>query len=504
MKNKALMNIFLGVLFLLGFLWVRAFVHLVSFSEKDTIYGGMLVAVFTMGLTLYCYWWLINGVMDGIEAYCDINIKKCASIAGIVSFVLLVALLLEICCSGFSLYGTTSIILWEITISKRYLYDIIAVLVLPLFTEYSFKAMKKENFSLKARLTGTMQIMSFTVGAILFFYAMRNIYLIDLAVISCCTVGAGIGKYVWNHGGVRGCRGDVVAAGLLYVAAWMAVLLLRASGEGVADFMYGGDWSAYIENVQTLMVNASVFGESRELLEMRSVQEWLYNRGNYIHQLFFYGGWAVVILFVGFMVGFLVVLFKMLGLQSFRIHKHQLIYTAAFIVLVNRTVLGLCYSFGLLPYPIALPFAGSHGIVTDCIAFALLIKCTWENHRIGMIRTAQIAIPQDILGEADGYVIVEAEGDIPYLEESVEEEVILKGADNEIKCSAVRYGGDNREYVVLCPKNQNTAVLIMESLGDKTEKWKPVEDNGEQAVLLGKYMQDVLADIVEVEEDAKG
>lgn len=503
MKNKMLINIFFGNLFMVVFLWLRTFIHLTSYEEGKIIYGNVRVVMYSIGLTLFCYWWLVNGIFDRVETFCDINIKKYTIVVGTVSLALLAALLLEICCPGFAIYGSTSIVIWKISVSKKYLFDVVAVLILPLLTEYCFKAMKKENFSLKARLTGVIQIMSFTVGAVLLFYALRNIYLIHLAIISCCTIGPGIKKYIWNHKGVR--RGNVFVAGVLYLAVWMMVLFLRVSGKGIAEFMYGGDWNGYVGNVRNLVANASAFGTSKELIEMRSIHEWLYNRGNYIHQLFFYGGWAAVILFIGFMIGFLVILIKMFGFRYFRIHKHQLVFTAAFVVLTTRVVLGLFYSFGLFPYPVALPFAGSNGIVTDSIVFALLIKCAWENDRIDKVKAVHVVSAQTFLGEADKYMIVEADGGAPYLEESIEEDVIIKGSNKQMKCSAVRYSNDDREYAVLIPKERKTDVLIMESLGNEAiGKWKPVEDNEKQSALLGKYIWDALEDIVEVEENAKG
>ncbi len=94
--------------------------------------------------------------------------------------------------------------------------------------------MKKECFSWKARVTGVIQIMSFTVGAVLFFYALRNIYLIDLAIVSCCTIGAGVKKYIWDNEKIR--RGNVIAAGVLYMAVWMMALFLMLKGfVGKAD-----------------------------------------------------------------------------------------------------------------------------------------------------------------------------------------------------------------------------------------------------------------------------
>ena len=110
----------------------------------------------------------------------------------------------------------------------------------------------------------------------------------------------------------------------------------------------------YGDNVSKTVMDTSTY-----------IHEWLVNRNNYIHQLLFYGGWAAVIGLIVFMAIFLYLLIRLLGLKNFKIHRHQLIYTAAFSIFTIRTVMGTLYSFALLPYPVSLPFGGTYSIITD-------------------------------------------------------------------------------------------------------------------------------------------
>ena len=111
-----------------------------------------------------------------------------------------------------------------------------------------------------------------------------------------------------------------------------------------------------------------------------NVQQFLVDNSNYVHQLLYYKGWSSIIIIMIILSCFLWMLAKMLRIKN-ELHRSFLVYVAAFGNLAVRIVMGSLFTFAIVPYPVALPFAGDIGLYTDTMSFGLLLCCAYENYK---------------------------------------------------------------------------------------------------------------------------
>ena len=495
MKRKILKSGICAIFFFVGFVWLHTFIRMNSYGSSNGVFGYIVPALCTMIGTIFSYWCIIGSFDDSVEERFDIDRHKCMVASGMLCLILLTALILELSCDSFSVYGDKEIRLWIFEIPKKYLFDVEAIIFFPLSVEVIFKAMRKEEFSRRSTVFACLQIFSLSVAEYLVFYAMANIWLVDLAVLNIVTLSVAIHKYVWNSNLVR--KGNIVGFILLYVLIWITGLhLLGRGSKDIASYMYRGDWDEYTEYVSVLVRNASFFGTSGKLTGMESVREWLYNQSNFIQQLLYYGGWSSVIGLLAFMTGFLVTAFKMLGKRHFQIHRHQVIYMTAFGMFVSRTVMGSLYAFALVPYPVALPFAGTTGIITDSIAFALLLICMWECYQIDKIESCRLADAAEFLEENIEYTVLKKGGGGDCDEEGDMDTVIVQGKEKQVCCTAVWFECFPEEYAVFKPQGINNEVFILKN--EEKDVWKPVNDEGIMQAVFCEYVESLIPDCVEV------
>lgn len=494
--SKILRNSFLSILCFLGFIWLHTFIRLNSYTYDSGVYGYLRKSVIAVIATLFYYWCFI-GIVDPLDELTATSHRKCAAICNLLCILLTVMLIFEITTGDISFIGEQEITILSITISKRYIFDIFAVILFPVVVEMALKSITKDNHSTRSMLWGISSIILLSLIVFLLFLAMRNIWLIDLAVINISTVAIGTIKYIFPLQKTR--RGNIVGGVLLYALLNIFLLsLLAYDGVSFTEFMYGSEWAEYREGVRYIVSNASLFGTSDTLLSSVYIHDWLINRNNYILQLLFYGGWMAVIGFVGFMSLFLILLFQLLGLKNFRMHRHQLVYTAAFTVSTVRTIMGTLYSFALFPYPVALPFGGNNSIITDSILFGLILYGSWENYKYERLITYKLVSPEIFLSKEPTYHLF-AE-DKEYEEEDLFDRVLVKDNTGGIICDVEWIYGDDKEFAVFIPvDNPDHQVFLLEHT-DKGN-WAPVNDPEISAPIMKEFVSCRMPDCMEVDDE---
>ena len=499
MRGKILLGSFLGVLCFFGFIWLHTFIRLNSYYLDYGITLYIVPALFAVAGTIFYYWALIEAA-DAAEDLFPAETGKCVVTVSIFCLALLFALVLELTGGSVSLFGEQEIRLWSFSISKKYLLDVFAAVVFPYIMEVTFKAMAAEDLRKKSLLYGITVVLGMTLSGYLLFMAMRNVWVSDLMLIGVCTVAAAVVKYIFPKKQVR--KGNAVGMVIIYAVFCGRLLWLLADGaESFSRFMYGPDWDEYSYGVHYLMENAALFGTSETLLSSAYAHDWLLNRSNYILQLLFYGGWAAVAGLLVFMAIFTAALVRMLGLKNFYIHRHQLIYTAAFSILAERTVIGTLYSFALVPYPVALPFAGENGLVTDSIVFALLLYGAWENYRYESLVSYRISDVADFLNKQTEYILYGTDGE-PYEDEDCFGRVHVTVTDgtNDVFCDVECLWADGGTVGVFVPmENPEHKVFLLEYEEDGI--WSPVTEPEECEAALKCFMKCRMPDCMEVERD---
>ena len=500
--SKILRISFYSVLFFLGFIWLHTFIRLNSYTNSSGIGSYILTVLISVIATAFYYWCFI-GIIDPIESLSKISSRKCTTICDVICLVMVVAFVLELSTySNLSIICKQDIQIMSLTISKRYVFDIFVAILFPIITEYALKAMTKEHLSRRSIIWGIVTILVMSLLGYLLFFVMPNIWLADMAVINIVTVTVGIIKYIFPQRKIR--KGNLVGMVILYVMVYIALFsLLSYEGESLSEFMYGSTWPEYKEGVLCLVKNASLFGTSTTLLSSTYIHEWLVNRNNYIQQLLFYGGWTAVIGLIVFMAIFLRLLIHLLGLKNFKIHRHQLVYTAAFCILAIRTVMGTLYSFALLPYPVTLPFGGTYSIITDSIVFTLILYGAWENYKYERLITYEPVKPDIFLKKELNYKIFfkdKEDNQEEYKKEGLSDRVLIKNSGNDVVCDVEWTYGNDREIAVFIPHdNPNHQVFMLEHT--KEDEWLFLENEDLYPEVMKEFIYYRIPDCMEVDDE---
>lgn len=156
----------------------------------------------------------------------------------------------------------------------------------------------------------------------------------------------------------------------------------------------------------------------------------------------------------------------------------------------NEGDLGIPYSIGVLPLPIALPFAGRIGFYMDTIALGLLIWSVIESKCIDESFYADKRV-SDIFEGAEIKLM-------DWDEDNVFKIVLTCAEEATVICFAEEYKEHN--VMVLRPIDlDETCVLIVEKSAD-TDLWHDVEDDTVRSEILQKYMENNRPDCMEVVE----
>lgn len=483
-KDISISTMVASVFLVLGFVWMNTFIRQNSY---DQLYGNYLalITVLSIAFSTALYYWLLND--EPLNESIRDTTRLCVTSTAISGVVLLLAFLLELGTDCFSLFSQDEIILFDIfTIPKKYFFDFWAIVWFPYNIGVFFKAMKKEHFQGTSIFCGIISIIGITLEGILIFRPMYNIWLVDLMVLNTATIAFAVWKYILPDQNIK--KGNAIAGMVLYSIMRLVLLPLQCNywGEKFTTFIYGGDWDALIEGIQEVSSNAAFVGTSNYLVNSVTTHNWLLNRNKPISQLLFYGGWIAVIGLMISLVFFVVILFKLLQVKNGRDHKNWLIFATAVAMLTIRAVMGALYGFGF-PYPVVIPFFGTSGIVTDTMAFTLILICGFENIKIQKYFQAEESFypAEDILGVRDNYEVRDEFGEA-YKEEEYLDDVLVKGKDGDISCIADWYSREHREFCIFD---------IASTIGDKK---RFILEFADEKWVLPKNADNLLEDIQRV------
>ena len=237
------------------------------------------------------------------------------------------------------------------------------------------------------------------------------------------------------------------------------------------------------------LTGASAFGCSSELISNSTVTAFLADRNNYFLAGLYYGGWVVGVAIVIVLLLFLIASYRLLG-KNVVFNRNYLVYKAAWWTLAMRVIWGIPYSIGVLPLPIALPFAGRIGFYMDTIALGLLIWSVIESKCIDESFYADKRV-SDIFEGAEIKLM-------DWDEDNVFKIVLTCAEEATVICFAEEYKEHN--VMVLRPIDlDETCVLIVEKSAD-TDLWHDVEDDTVRSEILQKYMENNRPDCMEVVE----
>lgn len=461
-----------------------------SFTESCSA----LIAVLASALLTGLIYWQLPGTL--IDEPLRENTVLCGIGAVISGAVTLAALFLEQKMDSFSLFGKTEIILWQLRIPKKCVFDIWSVVWFPSNLHVIFRAMRKERFRAKPVLRGCFAILELTAEGILLFKSMPNIWQADLLVLNTAALAAAIWKFALSETNVK--KGIAIGAAVCYGMLRLALLPLQCNrwAEGFGTLFYSGDWQELATGTGEIITKAAFLGTSAELLHSEVVSAFLGNHTNPVLQLLYEGGWAAAIALLLALGCFLVMLLKSLGVGNGRKHRNWLIFAAAAIMLVDRIVFGVIYSFGF-PYPVWLPFMGAEGSVMDVMAFLLILFGAWENRTIQEFYQMETTFlpAEELLGKQNAYILLDKAG-TPYGMETSDDKVDVIAENGTISCNAEWYDFGRREFCVFTANAAGSPKrFILEYVGGK---WMRPEDRIQEEI-RSQYLQENRPDCLEGE-----
>lgn len=500
------------------FVWLHTFTFLTCYEEASGIYRFLLGAVFAMFITLL--WWfclkpdndpsIFGKIFEEEEDYLeDIGIvemlqertdefdrkekkwsilqKSMCFVVGM-AFVFFLAFIFEKQ-ENITFFTTDEyyIDLGFFAFNKKYMYDPILFIMLPVWMQTIFRGMREESSVRKCVVSGCVQIPMLSLMSYLFFEEMHTVWIIELTIIEIIIVIAGIRKYLWKTGK----KSNIIALLIIYVIFWCVLLsILHCPGQTFAEYSYGGDWGEYKKIVSELLAGASDFGVSADLVHNMRLSEFLLNRNNYLLSALYYGGWIEAGFVIVLLVLFLTATRRLLGKHA-KYNYNYLVYAAAWWGLALRVIVGIFYSFGLLPMPIALPFAGTIGVYMDTMALGLLFCSAVEARRIDACICKDCRI-RDVY-ESDHVEISEAEYGrgmgMPYL-------VQVRSGEIVYECIAEEKNQFNVLVLMLFDKNDNWLLILKKD--DKTGKWYDDDDEEIRKSVRYNLMADNCPECMEV------
>ena len=120
-KKITIKDMVVGVILVLGFIWLNTFIHQNSFSGDYGDFSflkNFAISVFYTGL---CFWVFKDWCDE--EPFRD-SIKLCVVGTAISGVLMLMAVLLELGTDWFSIYGQKEFVFGGLEIPKQYVYDV--------------------------------------------------------------------------------------------------------------------------------------------------------------------------------------------------------------------------------------------------------------------------------------------------------------------------------------------------------------------------------------------
>lgn len=257
-------------------------------------------------------------------------------------------------------------------INKKYIYDVLAVIIFPIWTTFIIRKVKESEFTTGAVLSGIMQILTLTLIGFLLYMRKPNIWLIEMAVLNVITLILAVHGYAWKN--IRK-KGNAIALLIMYSLLWISLIsVFHYSGQSFTSFMGFTDTpqaTSYFSNIHKIAGNASFIGQSSTLLNDPYVISFMKDSHDLIPGVLFYGGWLPTILLVFVEVIFIVALAGVL-VQAREHDGRDVMLGMIWVGFLIRVIAGLMYSFGL-PTAILLPFSGTTGTITDSVCMGVLL-----------------------------------------------------------------------------------------------------------------------------------
>lgn len=493
------------------FVWMHTFTFLTCYEESTGIYRFFWIAIFTMIATLFywfylkpdnessIFWSLFEEDFDDLDdLYGDIDdelqkekinevnhdvkkwstLRKSMFFVGGLAFIYLLAFALEMWTDITIFTDSKYINIGFLVINKKYMFDPILFIIVPIWTQVIFRGMREEKYIWKSVVSGCVQILMITLMSYLLFMKLPNVWLIELAIIETIEVIASVIKYSWKT--VKR-KGNVIALIGIYVVFWCVLLaIFHYPGQTITQYTYGNDWVAYKENVSELLAGASAFGSSPVLAHNPLVHEFLTDRNNYLLVALYYRGSVAAGFVVILLILFLITTRRMLGKHA-KYNWNYLVYNAAWWSLAVRVIMGIPYSFGLLAIPISLPFAGKIGIYMDTIALGLLVWSVIEGRQIDASIYKDCRVRD--LFEYDDVEISEIEYDEDW---GLLDLVQVRSGETVYECVAKEATKFNALVLKSIDKRDNWLLILKKD--DETGKWSDVDDDESRKSVRYEFM----------------
>lgn len=360
----------------LFFVGLHTFVRMVSYVESQGMITYLLKASLVLVLTVLI--WSarkkLHYLLDKLSNYKGLSEYRDILVLCILCLIPL-TMLLEIWGNNFSIYTYRAVDLGAWLIPKTKIYDIFSILIFPWLIGLVFRKMK---YSIGSLISAVLEVLGITFWGVLIFGHLNNIWLVELMFLNFVTIISAIYIFVWKKPYIK--KRIVIALLACYALVWNWLLgLFHWGGRSLTEYLFS-EWNAYRSDVHCLMNKACFIGTLQEVSGADNVQQFLVDNSNYVHQLLYYKGWSSIIIMMIILSCFLWMLAKMLRIKN-ELHRSFLVYMAAFWNLAVRIVMGSLFTFAIVPYPVALPFAGDIGLYTDTMAFGLLLCCAYENYK---------------------------------------------------------------------------------------------------------------------------
>lgn len=391
LKSKWNLIVMLATMLLL--IWIRTFIGIANGRETKAleILGHCVLTVlltFMWGGSLYV-WDDETGFFykedeeetEGEESSDNYHRKHVHS-SGLQNSLCVVLALAVICLLSFALSDWTDWLnlfndskymqIGWLCINRKYIYDVLTVIVFPIWTTFIIRKMKESEFAAGAVLSGIMQILALTVIGFLLYMNIPNIWLTEMAVLNVITLILAVHGYAWKN--IRR-KGNAVALLSMYTLLWISLMsVFHYSGQSFAGFMGFEDITqvtSYFSNVHKIVENASFIGQSSGLLNDPYVISFMKDSYYLIPSALFYGGWIPTILLMLAEVIFIVTLAGVL-IQAREHDGRDIMLDMIWVGFLIRVAAGFLYAFGF-PIAILLPFSGTTGIITDSICMGMLL-----------------------------------------------------------------------------------------------------------------------------------
>lgn len=382
-------------------LWIRTFIGMANGCENsvyDIINKSIFTLVFTFiwGCNLFMWddefgiFYKNNDLKEIEESFYDE--KDCffedSYGSGMRNSLCVVLVLVIFCMFSFATAGwrdwidlfsdSTYIKIGWCNINKKYIFDILMLIVFPIWTTFILRKIKESSFSIRMVFSGSIQILVLTLIGFLLYMKESNIWLVELAVVNVVTLILAVKSYIWED--IKK-KGNVVALLILYGFVWILLLVtFYYDGQSIYDYMGFIDvnsMNGYFINIRKILANTSLIGQSEILTGDPYVLQFLKNSHYLLPSIWFYAGWIPALLLIVIEVVFMISTAGVIIQNQHHDGRDTMLQTI-WVGLFVRMIGGLLYSFGI-PLPILLPFTSDVSIFADTICVGILILSVLSN-----------------------------------------------------------------------------------------------------------------------------